>query len=67
MIHAGEMTEDELHRRLDEVGYEQLEHGTETSTFWRNKLKGWIIQVPNSIGGKYPNWLLEKIKPVQNH
>lgn len=57
MIASRVMTEAELHVKLEGLGYSRLELRTETATFWANG-NNRVIQVPDSVQGYYPDWLL---------
>lgn len=56
------MEEEELYEALRRKGYEPTGSVTSTGAWWRHRDSGSLIQVPDSDGGIYPNWLLEEIE-----
>jgi len=62
MISSRVLSEKELHDRLRALGYTKTNHKTQTSTVWQHPETGLAIQVPPSIDGYYPDWLLWKLE-----
>ena len=64
MIASRVLKESELHDHLKSMGYKPTGEKTSTSTFWKNSKTGKHIQVPNSVQGFYPDWLLWELDAV---
>lgn len=62
MIASAVVTAAQVESRLKELGYERTTDRTETGQFWKRKQDGRIQQVPDSIDGFYPTWLLEELE-----
>lgn len=58
MIASRVKPEKELHATLSGLGYEPTKEETSTGLFWKHKGTGKHIQIPKSVQGFYPDWLL---------
>ena len=58
MIASRVKPEKELHAARDRFGYEPTDQETSTGLFWRHRKTAKHIQVPKSVQGFYPDWLL---------
>ncbi len=50
--------EGEIFDALGELGFEKTDTTTDTGCFWRHKTTGRHLQVPFSVQGYYPDWLI---------
>ena len=50
--------EGEIFGALQDLGFEETDTTTETGRFWRHKKTGRHLQVPFSVQGYYPDWLI---------
>lgn len=57
-------TERQIYALLRDAGYEQTEQRTATGTFWRSTETGRHVQVPDSLKGCYPDWLLADLVDI---
>jgi hypothetical protein len=51
-------TEQEIFTALRELGFEETDTITETGRFWRHTPTGRHLQVPLSVQGYFPDWLI---------
>lgn len=51
-------TEKQVQALLRKAGFEPTENHTATGTYWRCAETGKHVQVPFSVEGYYPDWLL---------
>lgn len=64
MIASKVLSEDEVYSTLRNYGYEPTDQKTDTGTFWRHKNTDKHIQVPESVQGFYPDWLLWDLEEI---
>lgn len=62
MIASRVPSREEVEEALREKGFEKTSETTETGTFWRHARTSRIVQLPYSVQGFYPSWLLEDIE-----
>lgn len=62
MIASRVLSEKELKDKLGGLGYQETTHKSSTSTFWQRNEDRHVVQVPTSIDGFYPDWLIEKLE-----
>lgn len=58
------VTEKELYDHLEKMGYEPTEETTETGTFWKCKVSGKVVLIPNPYEEMYPDFILEGISSM---
>ena len=58
MIAPRVLTEAEVHEALSDRGFVPTETRTATGRFWVHKSTGEPIQIPDSLEGYYPDWML---------
>lgn len=51
-------TEKQVQALLRQAGFEPTEHRTATGVYWKSAETGKHVQVPDSVEGFYPDWLL---------
>lgn len=61
MISSKVTSEEELRKALEKEGFVPTEERTKTGTFWRHIRSGLHVEVPRSIQGFYPDWLLSDL------
>ena len=64
MIAAAVITENQLHARLQELGFKPTKEKTATGTFWKNEKTGRHVLVPNKYGPGYPPWMVEELMEI---
>ena len=58
------VSEEVVQHLLRELGYEPTEHKTATGTLWKHKQTGRHQQVPNSLDGFYPDFILQDLEEI---
>jgi hypothetical protein len=61
MISVPLPTEEQLHAKLTEAGFEKTPFVTETASIWIHAEKKRHLTVPNSSDGFYPSWMLDQL------
>lgn len=64
MVAGRVLTEQDLRRRLRDLGYEETTNRTTTGAIWKSKRTGKHIQVPFPYDGMYPNFILRDLEAV---
>lgn len=54
---------EEIFAELGKLGFEATGEKTDTGEFWRHKASGRHLQVPNSVQGYFPDWLIWQFWP----
>lgn len=58
------VSEETVHQRLKDLGYESSEHKTDTGILWKHKETGKYIQVPYALDGFYPDFILADLEDI---
>ena len=64
MIASKVASESDINTWLSENGYKKTDIPIPMGTIWRKESTGELKQIPSSIQGFYPDWLIERIEDV---